>query len=171
MAISPGGTQVTMEATVGLTTWPINTATSGTNASDVANTCFYASLWVPGETLVTGVSFLVGGTGGTDLVFASIFDVSGNLLANSATAGTTVGTTAQLQNLPLVTPLNLPGPMVVLIGLTFNGGSATFRAVPAYCGGSMIAGSVAQTFATGPASITPSATKFTADKAPVALLY
>lgn len=169
--ISPGGTQIIMEGPLNLTTWPINTATSGNNSADIANTCFYASLWVPGETAITGISYLVGGTGGTDLVFASLFDISGNLLANSAAAGATVGTTAQLQALPFTEPFNLPGPMIVLVGLTFNGANATFRAVPAYCGGGMMAGSVSQPFATGPASITPSATRFTANVGPAALLY
>lgn len=169
--ISPGGTQIILEGPLGLTTWARNTATAGNNSADIANTCFYSSLWVPGETAITGISFLVGATGGTDLVFASLFDISGDLLANSAAAGATVGTAAQLQAIPLTEPFLLPGPMVVLVGLTFNGANATLRTVPAYCGGGMMAGSVAQTFATGPAAIVPSATRFTANTGPVADLY
>lgn len=171
MAISPGGTQVVMEEPVNLTTWPINTATSGNNSADAANTCFYGSIWVPGEAFITGINLLVGATGGTDLVIGQIFDVSGDLLGNTAAAGTTVGTTAQLQAIPLVVPITIQGPTVILVGFTFNGANATLRTVPAYCGGGMIAGSVAQTFSSGPASIVPAAARFTANTGPVASLY
>lgn len=168
--LTPGGTELQMGFPIGLTTWPVNTATSGNNSADVANTCFYASLWIPGAILITNLNFLVGATGGTDLVFGSIFDVSGNLLTSSAAAGATVGTAAQIQTLALIEPYRLDGPNFVLLGLTFNGANATLRTVPAYCGGGMVAGSVAQTFATGPASIVPSATKFTANTGPVIFL-
>lgn len=168
--LTPGGT-ILNGAPIGLATWVPGSVTSGNNSADIANTCFYAGVYVPGTCLATGITYLVGGTGGTDLVFASLFDISGNLIANSAAAGATVGTTAQTQSLAFTLPLVLDAPNYYLIGLTFNGANATLRTIPIYCDGGAVAGSVTQTFATGPASITPSGTKFSANVGPIAWIY
>lgn len=168
--LSPGGTVLTTQA-LGLTSWPVNTATAGTDTAATNGTLYYASIRLPGACLVTGISYLIGSVGGTDKVIASVYDVGGNLLANSAILGVTVGTAANLQAVPFITPVLLDGPNIVIVGLTFNGTTAKFRSVPAFCGGGMLAGSATQTFGTVTATIPISATQFTADKAPVCFLY
>lgn len=168
--LTPGGVAETTQA-LGLTTWPVASATSGTDTACTNGTLYYASVRVPGSCLVTGISYLIGSVGGTDKVIASIYDISGTLIANSAIAGVTVGTAANLQAVPFTTPILLDAPNFFLLAFTFNGTTAKFRSVPAFCGGGMMAGSATQTFGTVTSTITVSATQFTADKAPAAFLY
>ncbi len=168
--LTPGGTVETTQA-FGLTTWPVTAATSGTDTACTNGTLYYASLRVPGACIVTGISYLIGSVGGTDKVIASIYDIGGNLIANSAIAGTTVGTAANLQAIPFTAPATLDAPNFFLLALTFNGTTAKFRSVPAFCGGGMLAGSATQTFGTVTSTIAVSATNFTADKGPVCFLY
>lgn len=163
--LSPGGTVCSGQPTL-LSTWPVVSATGGTDVTNTANTAYYAAIYCPGQTLVTSIQYLLGSVGGTDKVIGAIYDISGNLLANTAIAGVTSGTAATTQVLPLTVPRLLDGPNYYLISLTFNGTTAHFRAIPAYCDNGTIAGSVAQTFGT-PATIAVSATKFTADKGPI----
>lgn len=167
--LSPGGV-VCNGFPVGLCSWPITTATSGTDTAATNGTAYYVSVYVPGLTEITGVQYLLGSVGGTDKVIASLYDVSGTLLANSATAGVTAGTTATTQQIPFTVPYTIDGPNLFLVALTFNGTTAKFRSIPAYCDNGAIAGSSTQTFGT-PANLTVSATKFTADKGPVLALY
>lgn len=152
-------------------TWHNVTATSGTDTACTNGTLYYGSLFIPGNTLITGVQFLIGSVGGTDKVVASIHNLAGTLLANSATAGTTVGTAANSQQVALTTPYQFTGPGHVFIGLTFNGTTAKFRTIPAFChvGNGVIGGSVAQTFGT-PATFAAAQT-FTADLVPVGSVY
>lgn len=162
-----GGVSVS-GAALNLQTWSNPTATSGTDAANTANTVYYGSLYVPGQTNVTALNILVGSVGGTDKVIGQIFDISGKLLANTAIAGVIVGTAAQVQTIPLTMPKLLDGPNNYIIGLVFNGTTAKFRAIPAYCG-SGLAGTVTQTFGTVGDIVIP-ATRFTADNAPVVYL-
>lgn len=171
MPISPGGTKITGRA-IGSGTWPVATATSGTDTAAVATTLFYGSVYVPGDCLVTGVQFLVGSVGGTDSCVVSIHDTSGTLIANSILTGTLVGTAAQTQQVAFTQPVILEGTRHYLIGLTINGTTAKFRSVPAYChtGTGIIGGSVTVVALT-PVSFVPSSTAFTADKTPVCSIY
>lgn len=167
--LSPGGT-VCDGQPISLFTFPVTSATTGTDTACAANILFYAAIYVPGKTQITGINFLIGSVGGTDKAIGSIYDISGNLLANTAVAGVIVGTTATTQALPLTVPKLLDGPNFYLVGLTFNGTTAKFRSIPVYCDNGTVGGSVAQTFGT-PATIAPSQTKFTADKGPILNLY
>lgn len=145
------------------------TATSGTDVAATNGTIYYASLFLPGNVTINGVSFLIGSVGGTDKAIVSVHNLAGVLLANSAVAGTTVGTAANAQSIVLTTPYQFVGPGHVLLGLTFNGTTAKFRAMPAFCSGGAMAGSGTQTFGT-PANFTPSTTNFTADLGPIAFV-
>lgn len=153
-------------------TFPAVAATSGTDTACSNGTCYLGRVFVPTGCKITGVQYLVGSVGGTDKVIATLYDREGNLLANSAAAGATVGTAAQVQQVAFETPYTLEGPAELWIGLTFNGTTAKFRSVPAHCqiGNAQLGGSVAQTFGTIGSTITPP-TSHTADKAPVASLY
>lgn len=150
-------------------TWQPVAATSGTDTACTNGTAYVGSILVPGNITITGVEYLVGSVGGTDKVIASIHDSAGVLLGNSALAGATVGTAAQVQAVALTTPLAVKGPATYYIALTFNGTTAKFRSVPAYCQAGVMGNGVAQTFGTAATFTAP--TTFTADKVPVAWLY
>lgn len=150
-------------------TWQAPTATSGTDTACTNGTAYVGSVYVPETCTVTGIQYLVGSVGGTTKVVASLHDSAGNVLANSATAGTTVGTLAQVQQVALTATYNLQGGQYVFIGLTFDGTTAKFRSIPAHCQHGIVGNGVTQTFGTVAAFTPP--TTFTADKVPVASLY
>lgn len=170
--LTPGGTKITIARAIGIGTWPVPTATSGTDTAAVSTTLFYGSVYVPGDCLVTGIQFLVGSVGGTDSCVVSIHDTSGTLIATSVLGGTLVGTAAQKQQVPFTQPVILEGTRHYLIGLTIGGATAKFRSVPAYCdSGTGILGGSTTVVALTPVSFVPSSTQFTADKVPVSSLY
>ena len=152
-------------------TWPVPTATSGTDTACSNGTAYVGSVFLGANATVTGIQFLVGSVGGTDKVIVSLHSKTGAALANSTTAGVTVGTAAQLQQVAFTATYAATGPAWYFIALTFNGTTAKFRSVPAYCdaGSGVIGNGVTQTFATVAAFTAP--TTFTADKVPVASLY
>lgn len=149
--------------------WQPVAATSGTDTACTNGTAYVHSIFVPHTFTATGVRYLIGSVGGTDKVITSLWNADGELIANSATAGTTVGTAANEQAVAFTAPVVIPGAFRYFIGVTFNGTTAKFRSVPAHTGMGLLADGVTQTFGT-PANITVP-TSFTADKAPVAALY
>ena len=80
-----------------------------------------------------------------------------------------VGTAATVQALAFTSTYAAVGPAMYYVGISIKGTTARLRTVPAYCGGSLFAGSVSQTHATVAAVTEP--VTFTADKAPVVVLY
>lgn len=152
-------------------TWVNVTATSGTDTACTNGTGYCGSVRITRNCTVTGIQYLVGSVGGTDKVIASLHDATGALLANSALAGTTVGTAAQLQQVAFTSTYAAVGPGLYFVCLTFNGTTAKFRTIPAYCnaGNGVVGNSVTQTFGTAATFTAP--TTFTADKVPVASLY
>lgn len=152
-------------------TWQPVAATSGTDTACSNGTAYVGSVFVPENCTVTGIQYLIGSVGGTDKVIASLHDKNGTLLANSALAGATVGTAATLQQVAFTSTYAAVGPAYYFIALTFNGTTAKFRSVPAYCnaGNGVIGNGVTQTFGTAATFTAP--TTFTADKVPVASLY
>lgn len=150
-------------------TWQGVAATSGTDTACTNGTAYCGSILVPGNMTITGVEYLVGSVGGTDSVIVSLHDSAGTLLANSALAGTTVGTAAQVQQVAFTTPYAAVGPATYYIAVTFNGTTAKFRTVPAHTQGGVRGNGVTQTFGTAATFTAP--TTFTADKVPVAAIY
>lgn len=152
-------------------TWQPVAATSGTDTACTNGTVYTGSVFVPENCTITGIQYLIGSVGGTDKVVVALYDKTGTLLANSDTAGATVGTAANLQQVALTSTYAAVGPAYYHIGLCFNGTTAKFRSVPAHCqaGSGVVGNGVSQTFGT-PATIT-APTTFTADKVPVASLY
>lgn len=169
--LTPLGTKIQGRA-IGIGTWQPVAATSGTDTACADLTNFYASIFVPGDCLVTGIKYLIGSVGGTDKVVVSLYNAGGQLLANSALAGATVGTAANSQSVAFTAPVLISGPDYFYIGLAFNGTTAKFRSVPAFCdaGSGLLAGSTVIASLV-PASFVPSSTAFTADKGPIASLY
>lgn len=155
----------------GFCNWPITTATSGTDVFFADGTQYVTSIFLPVNKTLTGVTYLVGSVGGTDKVYVVLYDADGAVLANSSltTGGATVGTAAQLQAVAFTATYAAKGPRMYYVGISGNGNTAKLRTVPAYTGGGIHAGSVAQVHGTV-AAITEPVT-FTADKAPVCFLY
>jgi hypothetical protein len=149
-------------------TWQPVAATSGTDTACTNGTAYVGAVFVPKNSTIAGVSYLIGSVGGTNKVVASLHSNTGALLANSAVAGATVGTAETVQNVEFIAPYEVKGPMTYFIGLTFNGATAKFRSIPAQTQAGEIGNGVTQTFGT-PASFT-APTSFTADKIPVAFL-
>ncbi len=142
------------------------TTTAGTDTAGVATQVWVGELRITSNTLLTGLSYLIGSVGGTDKAIAILYDSLGNVLANSALAGVTVGTTATMQRLPFVTAYPA-GPGLYYVGISTNGTTAKIR-TQAF--GDTNAGVItAQTFGTLVA-ITPPST-FTASQAPVVMTY
>lgn len=166
--ITPGGTAITARA-LGLTNWPLATATSGTDTTAVAGTIYYTSINIPGDMPVTGVGFLPGSASTNGNVIAALYDEAGIPLANSALAGIATTTAAQTQLVPLTVPYQLTGPRTLVVAIQLSSASDHLRTVPAYCGGGILAGSVTGVFGTLPNPLTISATNFTANTAPAGI--
>lgn len=152
-------------------TWQPSVATSGTDTAFASGTQFVGGLWVPANCTLTGIGYLIGSVGGTDKVYAVLYDSTGDVLANSVltAGGATVGTAANVQTLDFTAPFAVKGPGLFYVGISANGATAKLCTVPAHCQGGIYAGSVAQVHGTVAAITAP--VTFTADKAPVAYAY
>ena len=142
-------------------------ATAGTDTACTNGTSYFVELNIPYNQTLTGVAYQVGSVGGTDSVIVTLYNSAGTVVANSALAGATVGTAAQIQSVAFT------GTYAAVAGryfasVTFNGATAKFRTYP-IPGSKFIAGSEAETFGTVTA-ITPG-TSFTADKGPLCYVY
>ena len=113
-------------------TWQSIAATSGTDTACSDGTAYVGLVYVPMACTVTGIQYVVGSVGGTDKVIASLHDLAGAVLANSAVAGATVGTAAQVQQVAFTATYAITAPHYYWLGVTFNGTTAKFRTVPAH---------------------------------------
>ena len=142
--------------------------TSGTNVTMVAGTIYWAAVFIPMNVTLTGIIFTIGTTGGTDKWIGALYNSAGTLVANSTTAGTTVGTASTKQKLAFTGTYNALGPSVYYIALQSNGTTAKMLALGNVTEG-FVTGSVAGTFGTLP-SITPGST-YTSAIGPFASTY
>ena len=145
---------------------PVATTTTGTDSACTDGTMYLGEIALEAGMRLTGISYLIGSTGGTDKVVVYLYDSAGTVLANSLLTGTTVGTTATFQRVAFTAAYEVPDDGRYYVGVIFNGATAKFR-TQAF--GDHDAGSVTSTFGTS-AAITPPAT-FTASKAPYAMTY
>jgi hypothetical protein len=145
---------------------PTSLTAGGTDTAGVATQVWVSELRLNGNVLITGLSYLIGSVGGTDKAIAVLYDANGNVLANSALAGVTVGTASTFQRLPFVTPYQA-SPGLYYVGISTNGATAKIQTHPA---GDHNAGVITgQVFGTL-LPITPPVT-FTAAKAPIVMTY
>jgi hypothetical protein len=142
------------------------TNTTGTDTAGIIGTVWVSAINIPAPITVTGISYLIGSVGGTDKAIVFVFDSAGNVLATSALAGTTVGTTATMQRIALNAPLPLNAPGLYFIGVQTNGTTARIR-TQAF--GDYPVASISQTFGTPVAITVP--TTFTASYGPIASTY
>src|ERR1017187_2117467 len=146
---------------------PSALATGGTDTTGIATQLWVCELQIVKNTLLTGLSYLIGSVGGTDKAIAALYDSAGNLLANSALAGATVGSASTFQRLAFTATFQAkPGLYYVMVST--NGTTAHIQTQAA---GDHNAGVItAQTFGTLTTPITPPST-FTAAKAPIVMTY
>jgi len=144
---------------------------NNTSLTPVAGSRYYTSVSVgatgSGNTTFTGISALIGATGGTDKFIYELHDSTGALVATTALAGVTVGTAGTWQQIPFTAPVSIaPGNYFIVVQ---NNGTtariATYNAPTS----PLLTGSATGTFGTS-ASITPPTT-YTAGVGPVATLY
>jgi hypothetical protein len=133
----------------------------------VNGTRWYTSVVIGSPTVINGISYLVGSTGGTDKAIVEVHNSAGVLVATSDTSGTTVGTAGTFQQIPLTAAYTAQAGTYFLTVQT-NGNTAyigTYNSPTS----PLLTGNATGTFGTG-ASITPPTT-YTAAKGPVALIY
>lgn len=174
------GTLTTVEgiapisAGLGAVTWQAPTAESGTDTAFAEKKLFTASIFLPCNTTLTGVKYLLGAGGGTNKVIAALFDSAGKKVANSSetTEGTTAGTEKTVQTLAFTSTYAAKGPARYFIGITANGNTAKLRTIPANTAlnGVLTAEISLETKNVVPASIT-APTEWIAAKGPVAGVY
>jgi hypothetical protein len=145
-------------------------ASVGTNTADVNGQLWITDVLVPTSFVCTAIGFLQGGTATTDNVLAAIFDAGGNRLGNSATAGVVLSGANTFAERTLLTPVQLIGGNRYFVAVQGNGTAAgAIQTVPTATFVGVLAGVLAGTFGTVPASIVVPTT-FTAGQGPVVYL-
>lgn len=135
--------------------------------AQVSGTRYYTQHTLGEPVLITGLSVLVGATGGTDSWILELHDSTGALVATTATAGTVAGTAGGWQQIALTTPYAaLAGTYYV--ALQSNGTTARFASFNSPTS-PLLTGSATGSFGTG-AAITPPTT-YTANLGPSILPY
>lgn len=106
---------------------PPSTLTTGTDTTPVSGTVYFGDLYLPQGMTITGVGYLIGTVGGTDKAVVAIYNRDGKVVANSATAGETVGTAATFQQIALTAIYDAPAPDLYYVSISFNGTTARIR--------------------------------------------
>lgn len=143
---------------------------NSSSETTVAGSRYFSSVSLGSPQQLTGISALVGSTGGTDKWLAELYDSNGNLVATSATAGATVGAAGSIQQFAFTAPYEAEAG-TYFVAIQSNGTTAKIAAYngPASLVGGLLTGSATGTFGTG-ANITPPTT-YSAGVGPVASLY
>lgn len=146
-------------------------ASVGTNTTDAIQ-LWMTDIFVPANQTISTIGVLQGGTAGTDKILVTIYDLGGNLIANSATAGVSLSGANTFLELVLLTPTLLKGPSYYFIGVQGNGTAAgAIQTIPASTFVGVRANSVtAGSFGTLPSPISVP-TSFVATKGPIVYMY
>lgn len=153
----PGGTALTALETAG-------TAPAAATEQYCSEIDLYYS------TLVTGLGVLNGTIVGTDKHLVILYDASGNVLANSATAGATSSGASTYQKYNFVSKYYAVGPGRYFACVQTNGTTDTLRHAVTGTNDNILGGTITgQTFGTVAAITAP--TTFTTAKAPYFLVY
>src|SRR4051812_32091319 len=148
-------------------------ASAGTSTTVVANTMYFADVFIPETSKVlTGIGWLNGTTATTSKTIVTLYNSAGTLVANSIVTGggTLIATANIFQQVAFVTPYTTPKPGRYWIGYMQDSTTATPRTIAAATWVNVLTGSVAGVAATATTSITPPTT-FTADTGPIAYVY
>ena len=143
--------------------------TSGTTLS--ATTMYCTEIDMPFSKLVTGIGILNGTTATTNNHLVALYDATGNLIANSATAGVLASGASTYQNIAFTAQYYLVGPAQYFGCMQTNGATATVRMIVSGTQDTYLTkGVTSQTFGTIPSTITVPTT-FTTVVGPYELIY
>jgi hypothetical protein len=143
--------------------------TAGT-APSAATEQYCTELDIPQSMVITGLAVLNGTTVGTDKHLMILYDSSGKVLANSATAGATTSGASTYQKYNFTAKYFAPGPVRLFGCVQTNGTTDTIRHAITAVNDNILGGAVTgQTFGTVAAVTLPST--FTTAKAPYMLVY
>ena len=137
---------------------------AGTDTTPVSGTVYFGEVYIPHRMNLTGVGYNIGSVGGTDSAVVALYDSAGKVIANSALAGTLVGTANTFQQIAFTAVLGVDGPGYFYVSVSVNGTTCRLRLGVANGGRG---GSAAGTFGTL-AAITVVSTN---TAAPIAYLY
>lgn len=144
--------------------------TNGTTLS--ATTQYCSEIDIPSTRYLTGLAILNGTTAaGTDKHIVALYDAGGNLLANSATAGTASATASNFQQIAFTSKFLAVGPGLYFACMQTNGTTDTVRMVVTGVQGDafLTKGVTGQTFGTLAAFTAP--TTFTTAVGPYFYAY
>jgi hypothetical protein len=156
--------------------FPVTGATAytsaGTSTAKAANTMYCTEIDMPYSKLIKGLAVLNGATATTDKFLIALYDSGGNLLANSATAGTTASGASSYQKRDFTTPYFVVGPgQYFACAQGDSGTTATLNLLATGTSDFVLTQSYgSQTFGTVPTTITVP-TSFTTLKGPLFFLY
>lgn len=140
------------------------TTTTGTDTTPVVTETYFARVFVPVNTTITGIA-LLNGSAVAGNATAILYDQDGVPLAQSAS--TAQSGTAAYQDFALATPYEAVGPGRYFVGFQFNNTSARFRT---HILGRFTTGKkTGETYGTATALTIP--TTFTTGVGPVASTY
>lgn len=131
----------------------VYTSLGGTGTAPVSGTLFCTEIDLPFNKLLTGIGILNGTVVGTDNHLVMLYDASGNLLANSATAGVLAASASAYQNISFTSTYFAVGPATYFGCAQSNGTTATIRMITAGTQDTFLTKSIAGVFGTVPATI------------------
>lgn len=142
----------------------------GTSTASVAGTIYTADLIVGGSTpfLSTGGAVLNGSTASTDNLIYVLYDSAGNVVANTAVAGTLSANANTYQKIAWTSAVSL-APGQYHLGWQGNGTTATARMIAASTFVNVVTSSTTGVFATLPAFVPP--TTFIPVVGPIGYIY
>lgn len=142
------------------------TTTSGTDTTPSVTETYVAEMFIPMNTLVTGLS-LLNGSAVAGNVTMFVYDSNGAPVTGTTTASTAQSGTGAYQQIAFTAPVTLQGPAKYFVGLQCNNTGARFRSH--ILGNFGASKQTAQTYGTVTALTVP--TTFTTALAPIAATY
>lgn len=144
---------------------------NGTGTVLVAGTFYCNEIDITGPKFVTGLGVLNGSVATTDNHLVALYDATGNLVANSATAGVLAATASVYQNISFTTPYYVVGPGQYFGCLQSNGTTATIRMEVTGTQDQYLTTSFTGVFGTIPAKMTQVPTTFTTAVGPYLVMF
>jgi hypothetical protein len=166
-----GDPQVTYDKPfTALSTWSGPNSVASNTSTDVNGQFWFSQIMVPANSTLTGACLLNGSTVGTDKWIFYLWDKAGNVIANTALAGTTTATASKYQCINFAATVQVIGPQTYFVGVQGNGTTDTMQTYAANSAPNNYGVNTASgTFGTA-AAITPTVT-FAANKGPIMALY
>lgn len=136
----------------------------GTDTTPTAGSVYFGALFLPCNYTLTGVGYSIGSVGGTDSAIVALYDSTGAVVANSALAGTVVGSANTFQQIAFTGTYAAKAPGLYYVSVSVNGTTCRLRLTVA---AGIRGGSAAGSFGTL-ATITPPTANAAA---PIAYVY